>query len=250
MYDPDDKQRRYMRAAGTFALWWYPLMLTGLLAIGYGLWIGLGPVIRMRELGTRLDTLDTRVSMHDTQLLEFAMSIGGTLVNATVLRQGVFKWTYYNGGNQAVLNVCTDLAYVLKDVRVGPLHFYVMSLVGCVVNVPSSPLPPHVRFELSGFEPDLTPVLPFVGAVYPLTQANIDRLESSNGCFTRPVDPPYFTECWETADPADGLLLARNSLLLDSSLPASTVVRGFFVGEISGATISLRDQWELMIPAV
>lgn len=251
---PEEKEKRQMKRdiRRNFCLAVTAIVLALLLTGGFLLTIWLWPVHRIDTLRDTTTRVDGRVIMLENELVQLAMMVNmtsGGEVQYVERRMGTFQWEFQT--NIDAPAAVSGSTYRLRDVRIGPLNFTVLELgplSSPFLFPPTSPLTQY-RVDATAFNPALEPNPVFqsnTAVGYPLTQANIDRVVISNGCY--PNMGCTLNSQFNTATVALDTIRFENFL----PFPGDERVRFFLntPAALAGATFQLSEPWQFVIPSL
>jgi len=191
------------------------------------------------------DALSMRLMLVENELVDLVMNTTSSSPVYTTLLEGTFDWVINDGGPTTV----AGSSYRLRNLQVGSLNFTILEVGG-----PSTPYvfnPAYVgteyRVDLSNWNPALIPdpLWSDESIGYPLTQANIDRVSVTGGCYEADT-------CKLRGSSGDSgnqnTIVFRNPGIT----PATMTIR-FYFGQkavLSGETLSFSEPWMLMIPTL
>lgn len=215
------------------------LLMSAGLAIGFG--VGFTSRIENAEAGLRGATV--RIQNTEMQLLEVIMNSSAPVY--TTRLSGTFEYAV-QANTETIIAGST---FRLSDVTIGPLNFTLLELSPptTAYTFPVSFVTDY-RFKMRNFIPPLQPTPIFLEDTsqgYPLTQANLNRISITGGCFAA-------STCRISPDVGDGII--PNTLLFrNPGLNPNTNEIQFFIGPASvvvGQTFTLSQPWILMIPSL
>lgn len=212
--------------------------------IGLGVGFGVGFGNRINDAENALRATQLRTNNVEMQLLELVMNTSSVAPVYTTRLSGTFDYAVQSNAE----TVISGSTYRLRDVTIGPLNFTILEL--------GAPTTPYVfpasfvtayRFKLRNFVPPLQPTPLFLEDTsqgYPVTQANLNRVSITGGCFVSAT-------CTLSPDVGDGII--PNAILFRN--PGLTPVTNeiqFYIGPtatVVGQTFTLSSPWMFLIPS-